>query len=182
MSATGKRAVLSGKNPQTLKVTASSKLDTKDILQLKSASSRSDVHIADRQIDEASIIDSDFSTGKIFYENTYKLFPDAKMSTKKVETLVEKVLREQFANEVYERTRCMEKCRSICQLIKEKVKELGMSRYKLVVVAHVGENKSQGVQITSRCVWNDNFDDFVTVHFTNSSLFVQATVYALYAE
>lgn len=181
MSATGKRAVLSGKNVQTFKVTAPSKLDTKEILQLKSASSRSDVRIAD-QIDEASIIESEFSTGKIFYENTYKLFPDAKMSTKKVETSVEKVLREQFANEVYERTRCMEKCRSICQLIKEKVKELGMSRYKLVVVAHVGENKSQGVQITSRCVWNDNFDDFVTVHFTNSSLFVQATVYALYAE
>lgn len=181
MSATAKRAPPSGRNAHKFKVAISCKLDTKEVLQLKSATTRSEGHITE-QIDVASVIDSEFSTGKLFYENTYKLFPDAKMSTKKVETLVENVLKEQFTNDVYESAKCKGKCQSVCQVIKEKVKEVGMSRYKLVVIVHVGENKGQGVQITSRCAWNDNFDDFVTSYFKNSSLFVQATVYALYSE
>ena len=180
MSASARRSVLSGRNTHKLKVAVPSKIESKDVLQLKPATTRSDVHVIEQ--DEGSIIDSEFSIGKTFYENTYKLSPDAKLSTTKVERLIEDILREHFVNEVYESLKCKEKCQSICQLIKEKVKELGTSRYKLVVVVNVGETKGQGLQITSRCAWNENFDDFVTAHFTNSSLFAQATVYALFAE
>lgn len=180
MSASAKRSALAGRNAHKFKVAVPSKIESKDVLQLKSATTRSDVHITEQ--DEGSIIDSEFSIGKTFYENTFKLFPDAKLSTTKAERLVEDILREHLVNEVYESAKCKEKCQSLCQLIKEKVKELGTSRYKLVVVVHVGEVKGQGLQITSRCAWNENFDDFVTAYFTNSSLFAQATVYALYAE
>lgn len=189
MSASGtKRGTVTlsgGRNSHKLKVAISSKLETKETLQLKSATNRSDIHIiTEREQDEASgsIVDSEFSTGKVFYENTFKLLPDTRMPTTKIETEVENVLREQFLNEVYDSAKCKANCQSICQLIKEKVKGLVDSRYKLVVVVHVGEKKGQGVHITSRCAWNDNFDDYVTVYFTNSSLFVQATIYALYAE
>ena len=182
MSASGaKRGAVSlpGKNPHKFKVGISSKLETKEVFQLKSATHRNDVH---DQLDEASIVDSDFSTGKMFYENTYKLQPDKKMPTKAVEAAVENILREQFMNEAYESSKCKKNCRGICELVKEKVKAMISSRFKLVIVVHVGEKKGQGVQITSRCAWNENFDDFVTVYFTNSTLFVQATVYALYVE
>lgn len=172
---------LSGRNSHKLKAGIASKLDTKEVLQLKSATNRSDVHITE-QLDEASIVDSEFSAGKVFYENTFKLFPDAKMPTKTIETAVENILSERFANEVYETAKCTKNCQNICELVKEKVKGMVNPRYKLVVVVHVGEKKGQGVQITSRCVWNENLDNFVTVNFANSSLFVQATVYALYAE
>lgn len=185
MSASGAKrgaVTLSGRNSHKLKVGIASKLDTKEVLQLKSATNRSDIHILTEQLDDASVVDSEFSAGKVFYENTYKLFPDAKMPTKTIETAVENVLREHFANEVYETAKCKKNCQNICELIKEKVKGMVISRYKLVVVVHVGEKKGQGVQITSRCAWNENFDNFVTVNFTNSSLFVQATVYALYVE
>lgn len=184
MSASGAKrgaVTLSGRNSHKFKAGIASKLETKEVFQLKSATNRSDVHIAD-QFDDSSIVDSDFSTGKVFYENTYKLQPDVKMPTKTVEAAVENVLREQFMNEAYESAKCKKNCKSICELIKEKVKGLISSRFKLVVVVHVGEKKGQGVRITSRCAWNENFDDFVTVYFTNSSLFVQATVYALYVE
>lgn len=159
-----------------------SKLETKDVLQLKSAATtRTDNTITD-QIDDASVVGSEFSTGKVLYENTYNLFPDAKMPAKKVEMLAETILREQFRNDVHDATKCEEKCQSVCQLVKDKVNELGPSRYKLVVVVHVGKKKGQGVQITSQCVWNDHFDNYVTAYFTNSTLFAQATVYALYVE
>lgn len=182
MSASGAKrgaVILSGKNSQKFKVGITSKLETKEVFQLKSATNRSEVH---DQLDETSIVGSDFSTGKVFYENTYKLQPDKKMPTKTVEATVENVLTEQFVNEVYESSKCKKACQGICDLIKEKVKTLISPRFKLVVVVHVGEKKGQGVQITSRSAWNENFDDFVTVNFTNSTLFVQATVYALYAE
>ena len=184
MSASGaKRGVvtytLSGKNSHKVKVGIASKLETKEVFQLKSAANRSDVH---DQLDETSIVDSDFSTGKLFYENTYRLQPDKKMPTKAVETAIENLLTEQFMNEAYESSKCKKACQEICELTKEKVKALVSPRFKLVVVVHVGEKKGQGVQITSRCAWNENFDDFVTVNFTKSTLFVQATVYALYVE
>ena len=182
MSASGAKkgaVILPGRNPHKFKVGMASKLETKEVLQLKSATNRSDVQ---DQLDEDSIVESDFSTGKLFYENSYKLQPDKKMPTKTVELAVENVLREQFMNEAYESSKCKNNCRSICDFIKEKVKALISSRFKLVVVVHVGEKKGQAVQITSRCAWNESFDDFVTVYFTNSTLFVQATVYALYVE
>ena len=183
MSAKRGAVTISGKNSQShkLKVAITPKLDSKEVLHQKSATNRSDIYVTDR-LDEASVVDSEFSTGRTFYENTYKLFPDTKMPTKPVDTVIEDILKEHFTNEVYDGAKCKEQCQSVCQLIKEKVKSLVTSRYKLVVVVHIGEKKGQGIQITSRCAWNESFDDFVTAYFTNSSLFVQATVYALYAE
>lgn len=50
-----------------------SKLETKDVLQLKSAATtRTDNTITD-QIDDASVVGSEFSTGKVLYENTCSL-------------------------------------------------------------------------------------------------------------
>ena len=184
MSASGAKrgaVTLSCKKSQKFKVGITSKLETKEVFQLKSATCTNRSEVND-QLDETSIVDSDFSTGKVFFENTYKLQPDKKMPTKTVEAAVENVLREQFVNEAYESSKCKKACQGICELIKEKVKVLISPRFKLVVVVHVGEKKGQGVQITSRCAWNESFDDFVTVNFTNSTLFVQATVYALYVE
>lgn len=189
MSASGtKRGIvtLSGKSPQPhskLKLGVASKLDSKEVPSQKSAMNRNDTHLTDR-LDDASVADSEFSSGINFYENTYKLLPDAKtpMPTKTVETIIADVLKERFKNEDYDSSKCKDHSQNICRLIKEKVKSLLCPRYKLVVVVHIGEKKGQGIRITSRCAWNENFDDFVTVSFTNSSLFAQATVYALYVE
>ena len=79
MSASGtKRGIvtLSGKSPQPhskLKLGIASKLDSKEVPSQKSAMNRNDTHLTDR-LDDASVADSEFSSGINFYENTYKLF------------------------------------------------------------------------------------------------------------
>jgi hypothetical protein len=39
-------------------------------------------------------------------------------------------------------------------MIKERVKNLGYERYKLVVQVTVGEKTGQGIRLASRCLWD----------------------------
>ena len=64
--------------------------------------------------------------------------------------------------------------------IKEKVKHLGFSRYRIVSIVHVGQNLHQGTSIASRTLMDKENDDFteLTVNFRN--FFVTAVVYGVY--
>lgn len=55
-------------------------------------------------------------------------------------------------------------------------------RYKLIVVVHIGQLKSQSILIGSRCLWDPKSDTFSSYVFRNSSLSALASVYAVYFE
>lgn len=55
-------------------------------------------------------------------------------------------------------------------------------RYKLIVIVHIGQRKSQSILIGSRCLWDPKSDTFSSSVFRNSSLFALASVYAVYFE
>lgn len=71
---------------------------------------------------------------------------------------------------------------SLLQVIKARVKDLVLPRYKIVVVTHIGQLNGQGMQIGSRCLWDPTTDTFASYVFQNTSLFALATVYAVYFE
>ena len=48
-------------------------------------------------------------------------------------------------------------------MIKEKVKDLGYERYKLVVQVTVGEKTGQGIRLASRCLWDTATDKYVSL-------------------
>lgn len=68
------------------------------------------------------------------------------------------------------------------QAVKARVKALGVPRYKIVVVAHVGQLGGQSLQISSRCLWDPQSDTFSSYVFKNTSLFAVANVYGVYFE
>lgn len=68
------------------------------------------------------------------------------------------------------------------QVIRARVKDLMIPRYKIVVLVHIGELAGQSMQISSRCLWDASNDTFVSYNFKNSSLFGVANVYAVYFE
>ncbi|XP_009873535.1 PREDICTED: tctex1 domain-containing protein 1 [Apaloderma vittatum] len=70
----------------------------------------------------------------------------------------------------------------LLQVIKARVKDLMIPRYKIVVVTHVGQLKEQSMQIGSRCLWDPASDTFSSYVFKNASLFALANVYAVYFE
>lgn len=70
----------------------------------------------------------------------------------------------------------------ISWVIKTQVKDLMIPRYKLIVIVHIGQLKSQSILIGSRCLWDPKSDTFSSYVFRNSSLFALASVYAVYFE
>ncbi|OXB82166.1 UNVERIFIED_CONTAM: hypothetical protein H355_009045 [Colinus virginianus] len=82
----------------------------------------------------------------------------------------------------YEPGLCREMAAGISEVIRARVKELLVPRYKIVVVTHIGQLNGQGVQVGGRCLWDPATDTFSSYVFKNNSLFAVANVYAVYFE
>ena len=115
-------------------------------------------------------------------QNSYKLEPDRRFPVEAVRRIAEQILNENLANEKYEGEKCSKLCTSLSRLIQDKVKTIGLERYKLITLVMIGENKSQSTRVASRCLWNENFDNYASASFRNESMFAQATVYGIYLE
>ena len=119
---------------------------------------------------------------KVLYENTFKLEPARKFRSSEAQAIIAKVLETNLKTEAYDASRSAYNAKLIAQMIKDEVKELNYERYKIAVIASVGQLDDQGLQIASRCCWDTNFDTSASASFKNKSLFAMATVFAAYYE
>lgn len=55
----------------------------------------------------------------------------------------------------------------LCTEIKEKVKDLNIPRYKVVLQSVIGEVKGQGAYIASRCLWDTETDNYSSFSMKN---------------
>lgn len=107
--------------------------------------------------------------------------PDKVFRACEVEKIAEKELSEQLKDVEYSPNDCRDLSQTLAKSIMEKVKSLGLKRYKIVTNVSLGSLKEKpGMQFGSRCLWNKNTDNFVSVKFSNSSIFAVAMVYGLY--
>ncbi|XP_033110664.1 tctex1 domain-containing protein 1-like [Anneissia japonica] len=116
---------------------------------------------------------------KKHFENTFKTSPDTYFDTKKVKECVEETLYLRLKNETYN-SKCGNLCASLAEIIKARVKELGFTRHKLVVYLVIGPMQEQGIKVASRCVWDVNYDNFISVQFSNKHMYAVASVFAVY--
>lgn len=115
-------------------------------------------------------------------ENTYKMVPDKKFQVAPVEAIINSVLEEQLKDETYEPKSSRQMTKTLSTIITKRVKELGFDRYKIVAVVTVGELANHGVRIASRCLMDQETDNYASGQYKNSSLFGVATVYGMYYE
>ncbi|XP_048749654.1 dynein light chain Tctex-type 5-like [Ostrea edulis] len=116
-------------------------------------------------------------------ENTYKLEPDDDKVFRvcDVEKLAEGVLAEHLAKMEYDPVKCRDISQTVAVDILERVKQMGFKRYKIVTNVSIGSLREKpGMQFGSRCLWNKNTDNFVSVKYSNSSIFAVAMIYGLY--
>ena len=52
--------------------------------------------------------------------------------------------------------------KELSELIKEKVKELNYTRYKIIVQVNYGQKRGQCTRVASRCLWDVNTDNFAS--------------------
>uniref|UniRef100_A0A8C6LLW9 Tctex1 domain containing 1 n=1 Tax=Nothobranchius furzeri TaxID=105023 RepID=A0A8C6LLW9_NOTFU len=67
-------------------------------------------------------------------------------------------------------------------IFSQRVKELRIPRFKIVVLVYISQPKDQGMQISSRCLWDATTDTFTSHSFRNSSLLAVGSIYAVYHE
>ncbi|RUS85723.1 hypothetical protein EGW08_006517 [Elysia chlorotica] len=106
---------------------------------------------------------------------------DRMFKLKLVETCAHQVLKAELDNVSYNANTCRELSQVIAGLIMDRLKSFSLSQYKLVCVVSIGSLKDRpAMQFGSRCLWNKVTDNFVSVKYTNSSVFAVAMIYGLY--
>ncbi|XP_047395728.1 dynein light chain Tctex-type 5 [Sciurus carolinensis] len=115
-------------------------------------------------------------------ENTYQLGPTKHFPVVTVNHILKDVLTNYLQEEEYEPELCRQMTKTISEVIKARVKELMIPRYKLIVIIHIGQLNGQSILIGSRCLWDPKSDTVSSYVFRNSSLFALANVYAVYFE
>ncbi|XP_067673595.1 dynein light chain Tctex-type 5-like [Haliotis asinina] len=117
-------------------------------------------------------------------ENTFRLEPDEgkRFMPRKVEKLLADVLAARLDKVTYDPRTCREITTDISTHIKARVKAMDFPRYKIVSNVIIMENKGQGAEVASRCVWDANSDSFATHTYRNQSLVAIAYVHGVYYE
>jgi hypothetical protein len=57
---------------------------------------------------------------------------------------------------------------------------MGLERYKIVVQTVIGEQREQGFQFSSKCLWDPNTDDYTFASFVNDRVFGVVGAWAMY--
>lgn len=105
-------------------------------------------------------------TNVVFHERTIK-------------TVMDQLLKEKLSDQAYDPDICRALCLHLSELIKARVKKLGMERHRLVCNVSIGSNSGQGIFMASRFLWDSSSDNFSTSTFQNSSLFAVASVFGV---
>ncbi|XP_024096962.2 dynein light chain Tctex-type protein 2B isoform X1 [Pongo abelii] len=125
-------------------------------------------------------------------ENTYILRPvfQQRFRPSVVKDCIHAVLKEELANAEYSPEEMPQLTKHLSENIKDKLKEMGFDRYKMVVQVVIGEQRGEGVlkdltlssavqeeywlltfSMASRCFWDADTDSYTHDVFMNDSLF-----------
>ncbi len=116
------------------------------------------------------------------YANTYKMTSDKPFSSATVRKTIETELEQYISGLTYEPSQMGSKVKVISDDIKQMVKLHGFGRYKIVCTVTLGQNMGQGFRESSKCLWDDKSDSYVTVSYHNGSVYIVVTVFALFCE
>ncbi|MED6278519.1 dynein light chain Tctex-type protein 2B [Girardinichthys multiradiatus] len=97
-----------------------------------------------------------------------------------VKDCIREIVRERLSGVQYDPENVPELTRSLAESVKDKVKNAGFDRYKLVVQVLIGEQRGQGVKMSSRCLWDADTDNYAEDVFMNDSLFCVVAVFGSY--
>uniref|UniRef100_A0A1A8LBA7 Tctex1 domain containing 1 n=1 Tax=Nothobranchius pienaari TaxID=704102 RepID=A0A1A8LBA7_9TELE len=149
--------------------------------RIKETTKTKDFVSASSGMDE-SVCTEDAFARFVSLENTYQLEPYKRFGVRAATLILEDVLTSYLQEEKYEAQRAAELSLTMCTVIKERVKELRIPRFKIVVLVYISQPKNQGMQISSRCLWDATTDTFISHSFRNSSLLAVGSIYAVYYE
>jgi hypothetical protein len=123
-------------------------------------------------------------------ENTYKLGPEEnkRFFAYKLQPNIQELINdkmeacERINPSGYNPKAVSSLTRELADSIRREAKNLGTPRYKVVVHVVAGQNNQQDVRVGSRCLWNMELDNCVSVTHKTKHIWASAVIYVLYAE
>ncbi|XP_071608452.1 dynein light chain Tctex-type protein 2B isoform X2 [Heliangelus exortis] len=105
--------------------------------------------------------------------NTYSLRPGfhRRFKSSTVKECIHAILKEKLANVQYVPEEMPQLTQSLSETIKDRLKEEGFDRYKMVVQVVIGEQRGEGVNMAARCFWDADTDSYAHDVYMNDSLF-----------
>ncbi|KAG7327412.1 hypothetical protein KOW79_009018 [Hemibagrus wyckioides] len=98
-----------------------------------------------------------------------------------VRECIREILRENLSGVQYDPEETQSLTQTLAESIKHRVKGLGLDdRYKLLVHVMIGEQRGQGVKMTSRCFWDSDTDGCAKEVYINDSMVCVAAVFGVY--
>ncbi|XP_009998721.1 PREDICTED: tctex1 domain-containing protein 2 [Chaetura pelagica] len=88
-----------------------------------------------------------------------------------VKECIHGILVERLANVQFIPDEMSELTQSLSEAIKDRLKDEGFDRYKMVVQVVIGEQRGEGVNMAARCFWDADTDSYAHDVFMNDSLF-----------
>jgi tctex1 domain-containing protein 2 len=80
-------------------------------------------------------------------------------------------LEQELKGQTYNGDTATQQTKKISDEIKNRLKALGLDRYKYLVQVVIGEQRGEGVRMGCRCFWDSDTDALATETFTNVSSF-----------
>eukprot|EP00927_Polykrikos_kofoidii_P052560 TRINITY_DN46431_c0_g1_i1.p2 TRINITY_DN46431_c0_g1~~TRINITY_DN46431_c0_g1_i1.p2 ORF type:complete len:127 (-),score=30.85 TRINITY_DN46431_c0_g1_i1:69-449(-) len=115
-------------------------------------------------------------------DNTFIIHPEYKNKFRpgQAKEIIREVLQSRLEKEKYNTDTTQMLTKQVADDIKDKLRDLSLPRYKIVVQVAIGEQKGQGVRMGSRCFWDQDTDSYASETWSNESLFCVATAYGVY--
>ena len=117
-------------------------------------------------------------------EPTYKLEPHETFALHHaaIMNILENIVEGTLKDCKYSPSICATLAQQLAGNIQSEVKDIGLDRYRLITIVHIGERTRQSMRIASKAIWDPNVDSYATYRFQNESMFCTATIYGIYLE
>ncbi|XP_035400966.1 dynein light chain Tctex-type protein 2B isoform X1 [Cygnus atratus] len=106
--------------------------------------------------------------GELGPEGAHRLRPGLRFKSSTVKECIHAILKEKLADAHYVPEEVPQLTKSLSEIIKDRLKEEGFDRYKMVVQVVIGEQRGEGVNMAARCFWDADTDSYAHDVFVNS--------------
>lgn len=117
-------------------------------------------------------------------ENTFKLSPDdnKRFYAYKLQPIIQDTIIKEVEKADTQSIKGQHLTIELADMIRSLTKDMYQPRYKVLVFVAVGDNKGQDMRLASRCLWNTDFDNCVSVSHSTKNIWASAIVYLLYCD
>ncbi|XP_049886536.1 dynein light chain Tctex-type protein 2B-like [Pectinophora gossypiella] len=103
-----------------------------------------------------------------------------KFQAQNVRDIILSTMQEQLMGRQYRVDQVPRWCKMIANGVRQRVQDLNMQRYKIIVTTTIIETRGAGIKCAQRCIWDPETDDYADNLYRNSSIFCYTICYGVY--